>query len=647
MTGRSAEGEGPPVGTGTVLGGYRLLSKLGAGGMGQVYLARSEGGRTVAVKLIKAELAVEAEFRARFRQEVRAARLVDGAWTAPVLDADTEAHTPWVATGYIAGSSLDHVVSGSGHGPLPADSMRTLGHGLASALADIHRAELVHRDLKPSNVLITIDGPRVIDFGIARALDAVPESTLTRTGMVLGSPAYMSPEQIRGEQLSAASDVFSMGSILVYAATGRSPFGGQESGNIHSLMYRITQGEPDLGGLQEPVRTLAEECLAKEAAMRPTAEEVAERLRPEETGVAIPPWLPAELIAELGRHAVRLLDTDTPPSGSGAPGRTPEPARSAAAEASEEASGEPGTRIEPSSEAPTTSVRARGPAADDPGAGDGASAPPRRGARRGRLLLGLAAGALVLGAGYAVGSEVLGTSNQGGGGSAQRESDVPKRFLGTWTGVVERGGEPTGQYRRFVITPGERGELVARSVSLGRDYSCDSDGKLASSDPVDGLRLDTRVVRSVPEGKCSAIGEHTLRPGGGGTLEWEAGGRTATLRKVTGEERLSAELLGEWRRTLPNGGTQTMTVQQAAPGKRGVRLVSEGGGEHCEATMTLFSAGDADSPVRLGPPALDREASDGACVTGASSTLRVENGQLIREFPDGRTRTYVPADSPG
>ncbi|MBR7678002.1 serine/threonine protein kinase, partial [Streptomyces daliensis] len=150
------------------IGGYRLLSRLGSGGMGRVYLARSEGGRTVAVKLVKTELASQELFRARFRQEVEAARRVGARWTAPVLDADTEADTPWVATGYIAGPSLDEVVSGSvrgGHGPLPERSVRTLAYGLASALLDIHGAGLIHRDLKPSNVLLTIDGPRVIDFG--------------------------------------------------------------------------------------------------------------------------------------------------------------------------------------------------------------------------------------------------------------------------------------------------------------------------------------------------------------------------------------------------------------------------------------------------------------------------------------------------
>ena len=154
------------------IGDYRLIGRLGEGGMGQVFLARSDRGRTVAVKLVRAELADQEEFRARFRQEVRAALRVGGEWTAPVLDADTEAATPWVATGYIAGPSLQQVVAGSAT-PLPERTVRILAAGLARALQAIHSAGIIHRDLKPSNVLLTIDGPRVIDFGIARALEAV------------------------------------------------------------------------------------------------------------------------------------------------------------------------------------------------------------------------------------------------------------------------------------------------------------------------------------------------------------------------------------------------------------------------------------------------------------------------------------------
>ncbi|MDH6624236.1 hypothetical protein M2271_002038 [Streptomyces sp. LBL] len=295
------------------IGAYRLLARLGAGGMGQVFLARSDRGRTVAVKLVREELAAQEEFRARFRQEVQAARKVGGYWTAPVLDADTEAAVPWVATGYVAGPSLQQIV-GHDHGALPERSVRILGAGLAHALGDIHAAGIVHRDLKPSNVLITIDGPRVIDFGIARALETVTDGGLTRTGALVGSPGFMAPEQVRGDRITQACDVFCLGSILVYAATGKLPFGTANSG-VHALMFRIAQEEPDLTGVPEGIADLVRVCLKKDPAARPTLAHVLERTGAEDTvsgGRALDPWLPGALVAQLGRHAVRLLETENP-----------------------------------------------------------------------------------------------------------------------------------------------------------------------------------------------------------------------------------------------------------------------------------------------------------------------------------------------
>ncbi|MFC4330140.1 protein kinase [Streptomyces andamanensis] len=295
------------------IGAYRLLARLGAGGMGQVYLARSGRGRTAAVKVVRRELAQQEEFRARFRQEVRAARRVGGNWTAPVLDADTEAAVPWVATGYVAGPSLQRVV-GHDHGPLPERSVRVLAAGLAEALRDIHAAGLVHRDLKPSNVLVTIDGPRVIDFGIARALETVADSGLTRTGALLGSPGFMAPEQVRGDRITPACDIFCLGSVLAYAATGTLPFGTADSG-VHALMYRIAQEEPDLDALPEGIADLVRACLRKDPAARPALEEILERTGAEDTvcdGRLRDPWLPSALVAQLGRHAVRLLDAENP-----------------------------------------------------------------------------------------------------------------------------------------------------------------------------------------------------------------------------------------------------------------------------------------------------------------------------------------------
>ncbi|MCC5476951.1 serine/threonine-protein kinase [Streptomyces barringtoniae] len=313
------------------IGGYRLLARLGAGGMGHVYLARSDRGRTVAVKLVRQELAEQEEFRARFRQEVQAARRVGGYWTAPVLDADTEAPVPWVATGYVAGPSLQQVV-GHDHGALPERSVRILAAGLAHALKDIHAAGIVHRDLKPSNVLVTIDGPRVIDFGIARALEttSLGGEGLTRTGSLVGSPGFMAPEQVRGDRITSACDVFCLGSVLAYAATGSLPFGSANSG-VHALMFRIAQEEPDLTGVPEGIGDLVRDCLRKDPGARPSLDAVLERTGAEDTvagGRSRDPWLPGALVAQLGRHAVQLLEVEDPEgdgsasAGAGTPGGT-------------------------------------------------------------------------------------------------------------------------------------------------------------------------------------------------------------------------------------------------------------------------------------------------------------------------------------
>ena len=194
------------------VGDYRLLSRLGAGGMGRVFLGRSPGGRLVAVKVVHAELVRRPEFRSRFRREVQAARLVSGAFTAPVIDADPDAPRPWLVTSYIAGPSLEQVVAE--RGPLPTAAVLSVAAGLAEALVSIHAVRLVHRDLKPSNVLLAEDGPRVIDFGIVRTVEA---DSLTGTGQLAGSPGFMSPEQVGGGEITPASDVFCLGAVLAFA----------------------------------------------------------------------------------------------------------------------------------------------------------------------------------------------------------------------------------------------------------------------------------------------------------------------------------------------------------------------------------------------------------------------------------------------
>ncbi|MFY4719489.1 serine/threonine-protein kinase [Streptomyces sp. LaBMicrA B280] len=287
------------------VGPYRLLGRLGSGGMGRVYLGRSAGGRTVAVKIVHPRLALDEEFRARFRREVAAARRVGGAWTAPVLDADPDAPVPWVATAYAAGPSLAAAVTDAG--PLPEHTVRALAAGLAEALAAVHALGLVHRDVKPSNVLLTLDGPLLIDFGIARATDGT--ASLTATGASVGSPGYMAPEQILGADVLGAADVFSLGAVLTYAATGQAPFPGDSSA---ALLYKVVHEEPELGPLAGELRSVAEDCLTKDPSARPTPAEVGRRLAPEGAARLMSGgWLPGPLVEQVSRSAVRLLDLDT------------------------------------------------------------------------------------------------------------------------------------------------------------------------------------------------------------------------------------------------------------------------------------------------------------------------------------------------
>ncbi|MFE2849677.1 serine/threonine-protein kinase [Streptomyces lavendulae] len=289
------------------MGPYRLVARLGAGGMGQVFLGRTAGGRTVAVKTVRSEYAADPEFRQRFRQEVAAARLVGGRWTAPVLDADTEGGQPWVATGYVAGPSLSAAVRR--FGPLPPDAVRVLGAGLAEALGAVHGLGLVHRDVKPSNVLLALDGPRLIDFGIARALDVT--SVLTRSGYVVGSPGFMSPEQARGDVTGPAGDVFALGAVMAFAATGTAPFGEKDSAAV--LLYRIVHEEPELGGIGGELRDLVRGCLEKDPGRRPAPAELRRRLDgigAEGTRLGERGWLPRSVSDAVARAAVELLDLE-------------------------------------------------------------------------------------------------------------------------------------------------------------------------------------------------------------------------------------------------------------------------------------------------------------------------------------------------
>ncbi|MDQ8706585.1 bifunctional serine/threonine-protein kinase/ABC transporter substrate-binding protein [Streptomyces sp. LHD-70] len=291
------------------IGGHRLLARLGAGGMGVVYLGRSGAGVLAAVKVVLPELADEPDFRARFRREVEAARRVVSPWAVPVTGAGPDEATPWLATEFVPGPSLGEEVRRSG--PLPTHSVRALGRMLAAALRAVHAAGLVHRDVKPANVLLSVDGPRLIDFGIARSAEL---TALTATGVVAGTPGFLSPEQAEAGtgRLGPPSDVFSLGCLLAYAATGRAPFG---EGTAEAMLYRTVHDEPDLAGVggtgtvRDPAAdelcALLRECLAKDPAARPTPARIESRLGP-----ACGPggaWLPEHVVRDIADRSARML----------------------------------------------------------------------------------------------------------------------------------------------------------------------------------------------------------------------------------------------------------------------------------------------------------------------------------------------------
>ncbi|MFC9293530.1 PQQ-binding-like beta-propeller repeat protein [Streptomyces sp. NPDC057011] len=290
------------------LGGYRLLARLGSGGMGTVYLARSAGGRTVALKTVHTRIAADTAFRTRFRLESDAARIIGDRYGARVFGADPLAATPWLATEYVLGPQLDEAVRLSG--PLPEPCVRSLGADLAHALGQLHRSDVVHRDLKPSNIMVTASGPKVIDFGIARALG---DERLTTVGTAAGTPAYMSPEQAGGLEHAPAGDVFALAGVLVFAASGHGPFGG---GQAADLLYRVRYADPDLGGVPAELAPLLARCLSKDPALRPTTAELARLLAPGEGAFA--DGLPQPVLADIARRSTAVWQEP--------PGRLPAPA---------------------------------------------------------------------------------------------------------------------------------------------------------------------------------------------------------------------------------------------------------------------------------------------------------------------------------
>ncbi|KOX01493.1 serine/threonine protein kinase [Streptomyces sp. NRRL B-1140] len=522
----------------TVVGPYRLLGRLGSGGMGRVYLGRSAGGRTVAVKIVHPHFALDEEFRVRFRREVEAARRVGGAWTAPVLDADPEARVPWVATAYAAGPSLSAAIADGG--PLPAHTVRALGAGLAEALAAVHELGLVHRDVKPSNVLLTLDGPLLIDFGIARATDGT--ASLTSTGVSIGSPGYMSPEQILGKGVTGAADVFSLGAVLAYAATGEPPFPGDSSA---ALLYKVVHEEPELGLLDGELRRLTAACLAKDPDTRPAPAELARRLAPEGAARLVTGgWLPGALVEQVSRSAVRLLNLEVTGAGAGAAGLSGPVEFSSPSVTAPEATGGEGPGVfgpPPVMSPPVPGAQTPAPAAvPEPRDGDHLQdTRPAAGRRPGKVTVSVAATSTPEGGGRvrrlscsvalavagAIAAVTIGSvfvfdllPERGGdhddAGSGSRSASppaadassapsgaVPAAYLGTWEGqgVALDGGLPLGTFR-----------VTVEQAAVGEEL-----GKVRQTDPIGGVCVDVLTLKQVTKKElvATSVGATTNHSG--------------------------------------------------------------------------------------------------------------------------------------
>ncbi|MFJ2645680.1 PQQ-binding-like beta-propeller repeat protein [Streptomyces sp. NPDC087420] len=484
------------------IGGYRLLDRLGSGGMGVVYLASSASGMRVAVKVVHAQLAGDDEFRTRFKQEVAAARRVSGAFTASVVDADPDAVQPWMATLYMPGPTLSHRVGGEG--PLPPAELRRLALGLVEALDDIHRADVVHRDLKPANVLMAGDGPRVIDFGISRAAD---HQSYTTTGRVLGTPPFMSPEQLnRPREVTAASDVFSLGALLMFAATGRGPFDDE---NPYLTMYRVVHERPVLDGVAPALRRIVERCLAKDPAGRPGLAELTKMLEelPEdgESAESAEPGLVAGDIAVVG---------PMPASGSSSASGLPSASGAASTSGSASASGAaPVSAPMPAPRAflaagpaltadpvPTAdSIPATGPASTadsgpttDPALTAGADSRPGRSVRR-RVVLAAAAALTV--AGLGVGAALL---TNGSGREPAADGGRPEPPASAVPSPALEAALPAGWKPWYLTLPSSNGNGSFAAVEGCRAYELDL---YCRGDGFSAARVDAasgKVVWRVP-----------------------------------------------------------------------------------------------------------------------------------------------------
>ncbi|MFE3825000.1 protein kinase [Streptomyces sp. NPDC059092] len=496
-TGSAPEAEHPDY-----AGRYLLESTLGSGGMGEVHLATSASGLRLAVKVIHAGHASDPEFRARFQQEVAAARRVSGAFTAPVVDADPEAPRPWMATLFIDGPTLSERVKQNG--PLDAEELARLGAGLAEGLRDIHRAGVVHRDLKPSNVLLASDGPKVIDFGISRPADS---DLRTETGKLIGTPPFMAPEQFqRPRDVGPAADVFAMGAVLVHAATGRGPF---DSDSPYIVAYQVVHDEPNLKGVPERIVPLISRCLAKDPAERPTPDEVMSALRPSDPASY-------DLRGPYGARALVPAQRGPVPAetaGSGAGSVPTNPARRTGAVPSASSDRSP-SPVDPEPAIASASASASGPV---------------RSARRARTAAVAVALMAVAGAGF-FGVRALGDAPR-----ATAEEPPPRTFR-PWDTTPATGSGGSG------------GHGVPVCAADATAVYCTGPGVTATRlDPVDGrTQWSVKAAKGERAAATDADGAPVLS---GGLLHVVAGGggnsggkRLEALDPASGAERWSVDI---------------------------------------------------------------------------------------------------------
>ncbi|MFE7580381.1 bifunctional serine/threonine-protein kinase/ABC transporter substrate-binding protein [Streptomyces gardneri] len=461
------------------VGGHRLVARLGAGGMGVVYLARTPLGGWAAVKVIRAEYAADPGFRARFRREAELAARVTSRWTVPVLAADADAREPWLATAYVPGLPLSEAVAV--RGPWPAHRVRTLAAALVEALDAVHTAGLVHRDVKPDNVLLAADGPRLIDFGIARA---VGSTGLTETGSVIGSAGYLSPEQARGGRVGPAGDVFSLGCVLAHTATGRHPFG---TGRAPVVLYRTVHEEPDLDGLSGPLAETVRACVAKDPEDRPGMGELREAFG----GFTEDGWLPEGLPALVAERAHRVLDLPLP--------------RPTRIDGETGGTGELDQISDVDETGGTTAGAGAGPrpGRDAPAVRAAVTAPTRRRLLAGGAALGVSAALGVTAAGGAGAWWTWGRTPAPTGGGRKQRRALPQRTVA----LLGTSADPlvTAQARGAQLAVDRHQRDPARTVDLALRTVHDGGTGAGAAAAVTALAADPRVYAVIAAGTSTTV----------------------------------------------------------------------------------------------------------------------------------------------